>query len=169
MSALSVLLYVALIVYVLSRKVQGQAITETRKLFVLPVIVTVIGYGDLTRAGLGGADVAVTVIGSVVALALGVQRGRADKVSVREGATFIQWGAASLILFGANIVAKVLIDLIGLAAGATLAGAEQSLVFTLGLTLVGEALILWLRAESSEASGMTDLGHVDQQDRAAPR
>ena len=110
MSALSVLLYVALIVYVLGRKVQGQTVTETRKLFVLPVIVTVIGYGDLTHAGLGGADVAVTVIGSVVALALGVQRGRVDKVSTREGAPFVQWGVASLVLFGVNILAKVVID-----------------------------------------------------------
>lgn len=150
MSVLSVLLYLGLIAYVLGRKVQGQAVAETRKLFVLPVVVTVIGYGDLTRAGLGGADLAVTVVGSVVALGLGVQRGRVDKVSVRDGAPFIQWGVASLVLFGANIVAKVVIDLIGLAAGATLAGAERSLVFTLGLTLVGEALVLWLRSESRE-------------------
>ena len=170
MSALSVLLYVALIVYVLGRKVQGQAVTEVRKLFVLPVVVTVIGYGDLTRGGLGAADLVVTVVGSAVALALGVQRGRADKVSVRDGVPFIQWGVASLVLFGANIVAKVVIDLIGLAAGATLAGAEHSLLFTLGLTLVGEALVLWLPAGSREAPGGTALGHVDDRpDRGATR
>ena len=152
MSALSVLLYVALIVYVLGRKVQGQAVAEARKLFVLPVIVTVIGYGDLSHAGLGGADLVVTVVGSLVALALGIQRGRVDKVSTREGAPFIQWGVASLVLFGVNILAKIVIDLIGLAAGATLAGAEHSLVLTLGLTLVGEALVLWFRVESAAAN-----------------
>lgn len=168
MSALSVLLYVALIAYVLGRKVQGQAVTEARKLFVLPVVVIVIGYGDLSRSGLGAADLVVTVIGSIVALALGVQRGRADKVSVRDGAPFVQWGVASLVLFGANIVAKVVIDLIGLAAGATVDGAEHSLVFTLGLTLIGEALVLWLRAAGGDgATVRAGVGHVDLQDPGA--
>ena len=43
--------------------------------------------------------------------------GLADKVSVRDGATFVRWGVASLVLFGANIAAEVVIDLIGLRRG----------------------------------------------------
>jgi hypothetical protein len=71
------------------------------------VIVPVIGYGDITGAGgMNGVDVAVTVIVSILSLVLGLVRGRTDKVSVRAGALFVRWGAASLILFGANLVVK---------------------------------------------------------------
>jgi hypothetical protein len=148
MSALSILLYVAVIVYVLARKVQGQAIVEPKKLFVLPVLVTVIGYGDISGRGTNGVDVAVTVIASILSLVFGLQRGRVDKMTVRDGFPFMQWGAASLILFGANLVVKALIDLVGLAAGGTTSAAVHSLVFTLGLTLVGEAVVVWVRSGS---------------------
>jgi hypothetical protein len=151
MSALSVLLYLALIGYVLARKVQGQPIGEPKKLFVLPVIVTVIGYGDMTGAGgMNGIDIAVIVVVSILSLVLGLMRGRADKISIRDGSPFVQWGIASLVLFGANLVVKVAVDLIGLAAGGTAAAAVHSLVFTLGLTLVGEAIVVWLRSGSAQ-------------------
>ena len=45
-----------------------------------------------------------------------LMRGRADKVSTRDGSPFVQWGLTSLVLFAANIVAKLVLDLIGVAA-----------------------------------------------------
>jgi hypothetical protein len=71
----------------------------------------------------------------------------------------VQWGVVSLILFCVNIAVKLVLDLIGLAAGEAFSTAEKSLIFTLGLTLVGEAIVLsirsgatWPGTDRSEAS-----------------
>ena len=58
----------------------------------------------------------------------------------------MQWGVVSLILFCVNIAAKLVLDLIGVAAGEAFSTAEKSLIFTLGLTLVGEAIVLSMRS-----------------------
>jgi hypothetical protein len=58
----------------------------------------------------------------------------------------VQWGVVSLILFCVNIAAKLVLDLIGVAAGEAFSTAGKSLIFTLGLTLVGEAIVLSMRS-----------------------
>jgi hypothetical protein len=146
MTLANVLIYVALIALVLARRFRGHPIGNVKKLFAVPVIVTVIGYGDLTRGGTKPLEVTLTVIGAALSLGLGSLRGRADKLSERDGSPYVQWGVTSLILFAANIAAKLLLDVIGVAAGETFATAEKSLIFTLGLTLVGEAIVLSMRS-----------------------
>jgi hypothetical protein len=74
-----------------------------------------------------------------------MMRGRADKLSDRDGSPFVQWGATSLILFAANIAAKLVLDFIGVAAGSGTSVVGKSLVFTFGLTLLGEAVVIWIR------------------------
>ena len=150
MSAANILLYVVLIGYVLFRKVQGQPVKAPRRLLALPVILIVLGFGDL-RGGptMKPGEIALIVVGAVVSLGLGLLRGKADKLSTRDGAPFVQWGAASLALFGANIVAKLVLDIIGVATGGEASILEKSLLFTLGLTLLGEALVLLVRTGGS--------------------
>jgi hypothetical protein len=145
-TVLNVLVYVALIVYILFRRVQGQPVKAGRKLFLLPVLLVVLGYGDLTQgAAMKPTEIALTVIGGALSLGLGLLRGRADKLSEREGSPFVQWGAASLILFVGNIAAKLVLDLIGIASGSTSSVVGKSLVLTFGLTLLGEAVVIWMR------------------------
>ena len=67
---------------------------------------------------------------------------------MRDGVAFVQWGAASLALFVGNLVAKLALDLGGVAAGGTASSAERSLVLSFGLTLLAEAAVLWLRSDS---------------------
>ena len=154
----NLLIYLALIAYLLVRKVRGQPIETPKKLFALPVIVTVIGYGDLTHAVRTPLDITLTVIGAALSLGLGLLRGRTDKLSARDGSPFVQWGAASLILFVANVAAKLVLDLVGIAAGGTASAAGSSLVFTFGLTLLGEAVVLWLRSGSTGPFGVSGGG-----------
>ncbi len=145
----NVLICLALIAYLLVRKVRGQPLGGPKKLLALPVLVTVVGYGDLTHAVRTPLDVTLTVTGAALSLGLGLLRGRTDKLSARDGSPFVQWGAASLILFFANVVGKLVLDLVGIAAGGTTSAVESSLVFTFGLTLLGEAVVLWLRSGSA--------------------
>jgi hypothetical protein len=148
MTFATVAIYLALIVYILAGRVKGKLIESPKKLFALPIILTVIGYGDLAHGTMKPVEITVTVIGAALSLALGMLRGRADKLSVREGLPFVQWGAASLMLFVGNLVAKLAVDLVGVAAGASTAALGRSLVLTFGLTLLGEALVVWFRSEA---------------------
>jgi hypothetical protein len=142
MTFANVLIYVALIALVLARRFSGHPIGNVKKLFALPVVVTIIGFADLSHGKLKPLAVTLIVIGAIVSLGLGSLRGRADKVSERDGSAYVQWSVASLILFCVNIAAKLVLDLIGVAAGEAFSTAEKSLIFTLGLTLVGEAIVL---------------------------
>jgi hypothetical protein len=153
MTFANVLIYVALIALVLARRFRGHPIENVKKLFVLPVVVTIIGYGDLTHGGLKPLAVTLTVIGAILSLGLGSLRGRADKISQRDGFPFVQWGVLSLILFAVNIAAKLVLDVIGVAAGETFSTAGKSLIFTLGLTLVGEAIVLSVRSGAAWSGG----------------
>jgi hypothetical protein len=165
MTATNILIYVALIGYVLFRKVQGQPLKTPRRLFALPVILIVLGYGDLTRgAGLKPFEVTLTVVGALISLGLGALRGRADKLSTRDGLPFVRWGAASLALFIGNLAAKLVLDLIAVAGGGTASGVGKSLIFTLGLTLLGEAFVLFVRS-----GGATDLVNQSRTQTAQPR
>jgi hypothetical protein len=146
MTILNILVYIALIGYVLFRRVQGRPVKEGRKLFALPVVLIVLGYGDVTQgAALKPIEITLTVIGGAISLGLGLLRGRADKLSDRDGSPFVQWGAASLMLFAGSVAAKLVLDLIGIAAGSASSAVGKSLLLTLGLTLLGEAVVIWMR------------------------
>jgi hypothetical protein len=147
MTFFSILIYVALIGYVLFKKIQGRPIRAPRALFGLPIVLIVLGFEDLTSGkAMRPVEIALTVLGAILSIGLGLMRGQADKISTRDGAPFVQWGKASLMLFGVNIVAKLALDLIGVAAGSSASAAGKSLIFTLGLNLLAEAGVLWMRS-----------------------
>lgn len=146
MSFTNVILYVALIAYVLYGKARGWAMKPPKKLFALPIVIVAIGFGDAIQGPIKPVEIVLIAVGSVVSLVLGIMRGQADKISIRNGGQYVQWGALSFGLFAANIMVKVILDAIGLAAGMSFSTVGQSLVFTLGLTLVGEAIVLFARS-----------------------
>lgn len=146
MSSANVILYVALIAYVLYGKARGWPMKAPKKLFALPIVIVVIGFGDATQGTIKPVEIVLIGVGSVVSLVLGLMRGQADRISIRNGGQYVQWGALSFGLFAANIMVKVILDAIGLAAGMSFSTVGQSLVFTLGLTLVGEAIVLFVRS-----------------------
>jgi hypothetical protein len=150
MTLTSIVIYIAVIGLVLARRFKGQAVTTPKKLFLLPVIVAIIGLESLSHAHakMRPVDVAVIVIGSVVSLGLGALRGQMNQVSLRNGAPWVNWTVRSLLVFIATLASKVVLDAVGVAAGGTFGVLSSSLVFTLGLTLLGEAAVVWLRSES---------------------
>jgi hypothetical protein len=77
---------------------------------------------------------------------IGMISGRADRMSTRDGAPYVQWTWLSLGLFGANLIVKLALDLAGVAAGETFAAAGRSLILSLGLTLLGEEAVIWYRS-----------------------
>ena len=146
MTLANIAIYIALIVFVVARRMIGRPVGPAKKLFALPVIVVLIGWGDATKGLHKPVDVTLIVAGCAISLALGLARGRADRMSDRDGAPYVRWTWLSLGLFAANLLAKLALDLAGVAAGETAAVAGQSLILTLGLTLLGEAAVIWYRS-----------------------
>jgi hypothetical protein len=148
MTLTTVVVAIALIVFVLAKRVRGEAVPAPKKLFVLPIVVCLIGLQNLTHAKLNAVDIAVAGTGCAVSLGLGLLRGRLDKVSMVDGAPFMSWSAASVGIFAVNVLAKLVLDAGGVAAGCSAAALGSSILFTLGLTLLGEAAVIWYRTQS---------------------
>jgi hypothetical protein len=156
MSFVNVLIYIALIVYILYGKAKGWPMKTPKNLFLLPVLVVIIGFGDATHGTMKPFEVALTVVGGAVSLGLGLLRGRADKISIRNASPYVQWGGLSFALFATNLVVKAILDVVGVAAGSTFSAVGNTLVLTLGLTLVGEALALLLRSGATTSLRASD-------------
>jgi hypothetical protein len=158
MTITNVLVYLALIGYMLFSRLQGQPVATPKRLFALPIILIVLGYGDVSHGRpMTPIEIVVLVIGSGLSLGLGLLRGRADKLTVRDGSPFVQWGAMSLILFVGNIVTKLVLDVGAVAAGASASAVGKSLVLSFGLALLGEAVVIWTRT-----GGATELLNPSQ-------
>jgi hypothetical protein len=142
----SVAIYIAVIVFVVARRMIGNPIGPAKKLLALPVIITVLGWGDATKGLNKPIDLTLTITGCAISLALGLARGRADRITARDGVPWVQWTWLSLGMFAINLAAKLVLDLAGVAAGETFAAVGRSLILTLGLTLLGEAAVVWFRS-----------------------
>jgi hypothetical protein len=171
MTLANIAIYLALIIFIVVRRMIGRPVESPKKLFALPVIVVVLGWGDATKGLDKGTALTLTVAGCAISLAFGLLRGRADRISSRDGAPFVQWTWLSLGLFAANLLAKLVMDVASVAAGETFAEAGHSLILSLGLTLLGEAAVVWYRSGGaaqlgSAAEGQPDLGRSGQPDRS---
>jgi hypothetical protein len=148
MTLTTVAIAIALIVFVVARRLRGEAVPTPKKLFLLPIVVGAIGLQNLSHAKMHTVDIAVIAAGCALSLALGLLRGRLDKVSMVNGAPYMSWSVASVVVFAVNVLSKLALDAGGVAAGGTAAALSSSILFSLGLTLFGEAAIVWLRAQS---------------------
>ena len=147
---------------------RGEAVPAPKKLFLLPLVVGAIGLQNLTHAKLNAVDIGVIAAGCALSLVLGLLRGRLDKVSMVNGAPYMSWSAASVAVFAVNVLSKLALDAGGVAAGGTTAALSSSILLSLGLTLLGEAVVVWLRAQSlpsENAAGGQYRGAVQQPGR----
>jgi hypothetical protein len=139
---------IAVVVFVLARRIKGEHVRDPKKLFVLPLVVGLIGLQDVIHAKPNSIDIAVIAAGSVLSLGLGLLRGRLDKVSFVNGSPSMSWRGGSVIVFAVNVLAKLALDGFGVAAGGTSSALSSSILLSLGLAFLGEAVIVWLRAQS---------------------
>lgn len=85
-----------------------------------------------------------------------------------DGAPYMTWSAGSVALFALGIVTKLALDAGGVAAGGTSSALSSSILLSLGVTLLGEAVVVWQRAQSlptEPAAGGRYRGAVQQPDR----
>ena len=63
MSFATVLLYAGLLGLMIYKRLQGRPVGTPKQLFLLPVIITILGFEDFSHAKLGTIDIVVGVTG----------------------------------------------------------------------------------------------------------
>jgi hypothetical protein len=153
MTCTSVAIAIATLGFLLFLRLQGEAVPAPKKLFVLPVIVGAIGLENISRAKPNAIALGVIVTGSALSLGLGALRGRFDRLSVVNGAPYMAWTAGSVVILVVNVLLKLALDAGGVAARGTKTALTDSILLSLGLTLLGEAAVIWVRAQSLTSGG----------------
>jgi hypothetical protein len=151
MNFLSIVEALAVIIFVVARRMKGRPVPELKKLFLLPIIAGIIGLQNIAHVKMNTVDVAVVAIGAALSLGLGLLRGSLDTISVVNGVPWVRWSVASVVVFAGNVAAKLALDVVGVAAGGTRSALTSSIVLSLGLTLLGEAAVIWFRTQSQGA------------------
>jgi hypothetical protein len=168
MNLTSIAIAVAVIVFILAKRLKGEAVSAPKRLFVLPIVVGAIGLENISHAKPNAIAIGVIVAGSALSLGLGMLRGRFNKVTLVNGAPFVAWTAGSVAVLVINLLLKLALDAGGVAAGGTKGALTSSILLSLGLTLLGEAGIVWFRSESlstGDVAGGQYRGSVQQSDR----
>lgn len=146
MSVLDVVLVVALVAWVVVRRLLGQPVT-TRSLVLMPLVLTVIGLSQLRDVHhLSIAIALVTAASVLLSVVLGVLRGLTVRLSERDGAPFMRYSLLTLGLWVLNIVAKVaLFPLSAVLGGDVVAAAGTSTMAAIGIGTLCESLVVLRR------------------------
>jgi hypothetical protein len=146
MSWLEILAIAGIIGFVIYQQVAGQKI-HGRRLVLLPVVLTIIGFADLHGAGhLHPADYVWLTVGAIGSLLIGLAFGAVTRLGSRDGVLWAKMPLRGLWLWAALIAWRVLIMVIAARTGAHVAASTMPLLFTLGLNRLGQAAVIASRA-----------------------
>jgi hypothetical protein len=163
-SPVTILLVIAAVGYVLWSRMQGRPV-KIRRLILLPVVLVVLGITDLTGSSaphLTPKDITFLVIGVAISALLGAARGATIEVYTNQGEIWQRYRKSTVGLWLALIAAKVALLAIAGSAGASAGGGTNSLLLSLGISLLAEAAIIGPRAVSTGlpfATGQQSNGH----------
>jgi hypothetical protein len=143
---LQVVLIIAVIAYVLIRRLAGEP-AEAKRMLILPAILIIVGLSnldDLTHSG----TALLFLIGTVlISAALGALRGISIKLPRRDGIVFMRYTAVTIALWVANIAVKFGANLLLGAidkSGAAVLG--NTMFLTVGVGMLLEGVVVLARA-----------------------
>ncbi len=147
MSILTVLMAIAIIVFVVGQQLVGSAL-QGRRVVVLPAILTVIGIADLTGHGShpGAIDIVLLALGAAIAIVTGAGLGAMTRLQRRDGYLWAQLPTRGLWLWGGLIVSRLVITGVAQAAGAHVAAGTTAILLTLGANRAAQAAVVVPRA-----------------------
>lgn len=145
MSWLEILAVIGIIGFVIYQQLAGQLL-QGRRLIVLPVVVTVIGFLSLRGHHLGSADIAWLTVGAAGALLIGLAFGLITRLESRGGVLWGKLPLRGLWLWIALVAWRAVIMVLAARTGAHVAGSSTPLLFTLGLNRLGQSAVIAARA-----------------------
>ena len=148
MNLITVLLVLAAIGYVLVRRFAGEPL-EGRRLAVLPIVLVVVGVAQLRGVHATPIDVVVLAVEGLVAVGLGTVRGATVHVYARDGHLWYRYRPLTIAVWVVSALVRLGGSVAGHALGADTKVLGAALVLMVGLSLLGEALIVGRRALAS--------------------
>ncbi|MFJ9605748.1 hypothetical protein ACIRS1_05245 [Kitasatospora sp. NPDC101176] len=148
MSSIEVLAVIGIIGYIIFRQVQGEHL-RGKRVVVLPLVLTVIGFTDLHGRGgaaMTHADIACIAVGAVGSALIGVLFGVMMRLESRGGRLWAQLPVRGLWLWGALIAWRVVTEMIATGAHAEVAASSATLLFGLGINRLAQAAVVVPRA-----------------------
>jgi hypothetical protein len=150
MSGLSALAAVAIVVFVVVRQLRGEAL-RGKRLIVLPVVLTVVGFFQLDKKGLHltTPDVLCLLAGAVIAAAVGAGQGGVMRLEPRDGVLWASMPPRGLWLWGALLLSRVGMMFLDRAVGAEVAASATPALLLLGINRLAQAAVVAPRALAS--------------------
>ena len=148
---LTVLIGIAAVGYVLWSRTKGQPL-RVKRLLVLPVVLTVIGVADLTgstKPHLTVTDIVFLTVSIIFSVILGAARGATIELYPRDGELWQRYRRSTVVLWAVLIGTKIAVVAIASTAGASAGGGSNTLLLSLGASLLAEAAVVGPRALST--------------------
>ena len=133
--------------YLFVRRLAGQRV-ELKSLLLMPVILSAIGLTELEDLGsASAAAIGVAAAGVLVSVLIGAARGRTIGFGARDGHLWMRYRWGTILLWVLNIAAKAaLVPVAALVGGGSSALAEQSIMLAIGLGILAESGVVYLRS-----------------------
>jgi hypothetical protein len=150
-SPITILLVVVAVGYVLWSRMKGQPL-KLRRMLLLPAVLTVLGIFDLTGSSaphLTSKDIAFLVVSVAISAVLGAARGVTIELYPQQGELWLRYRWITVGLWIALLAAKLILIAIASAAGASAGSWTNTLLLTLGISLLAEAAVVGPRARST--------------------
>lgn len=143
---MEIVLIVAAIGYLLVRRMAGEP-AQAKRMLVLPAVLSVIGLNDVSGQVKSPLSLVFLVATAAVSLLLGALRGASVRISHRDGLAFVRYTGVTVLLWILNVAVKLGANLALHSLAPKDAGvAGNSLLFTLGLSILAEGLVILYRA-----------------------
>jgi hypothetical protein len=154
MSAVQMLLVAAVVVYLIGKRFAGAPVGA--RSIVLPLVMA--GYGLVQLAGkgdhaLGVLSIALLAIEALISVGAGAARAATIKLYVRDGHLWQRYSIVTLGVWVAMVALRIGFIAAGNTFGAALPGVG-TLLFTFGLSMVVESLLVSKRAAATGAAIM---------------
>ncbi|HEV2640646.1 MAG TPA: hypothetical protein VGX23_36315 [Actinocrinis sp.] len=170
---LEIIAAIGIIGFVIFQQLVGQSL-RGKKVVLLPVILTAIGFSDLGGGGhLQPVDIACMAAGCVVSVLIGLTFGAIMRLESRDGVLWAKMPVKGLWLWVALVASRGLMYVVATGLHAHVAQSGTPILLTLGLNRLAQAAVLVPRALSAgvpfapEKDGKTFMAGVLGE--AAPR
>jgi hypothetical protein len=163
-----IVLILAAVGYLLLRRMMGEP-AQARRMLILPVVLGLIGLSDLSGQVRTPLSLLFLVATAAISVFLGVLRGASVRVFQRDGLAFFRYTWFTVVLWVVNLVIKFGANLVlGAADPRDAGGVGNSLLFTLGLGILAEGLVVLYRALRADHRVMWSQGQDGAPHRMSP-
>jgi hypothetical protein len=171
-----VVVIIGVVGYVLARRLVGEP-AEVKRVLGLPAVLAVAGIVDLAKVPQSAVSLGFLVGTAAFSLVIGLLRGLSIRVFGVDGVVHLRYTVLTLVLWGVNLAvrfgASVALGAVDRTAGHA---ATSGLMFTLGVGMVAEGLVVLAKATRTDgrvawdtAKGRGDVAAEYRRDRRGRR